>query len=430
VELIFYRWVFYFVSISFKPFLLFVYSVFDSTRREIQSDFFASAMLFPKDHSVNNGSGAVLTPKHPGSKDIGYKYRRDAENNSTTSSEKPMDIESAIVYHYLTYETDLPSPTINHFTENGSPPPQPDLGPYISPFLWSRARKNVVLYLSCIATVFTAYTAGSYAPPASAMAEEWNVSAEAVFVGITTFCCGFAIAPMVLAPFSEINGRYPVFVSAGILFEICQICCAVTRSYPGMIVARFWAGAGSSVFSTMVGGVISDLYHAEERNTPMALFSGAALFGTGLGPLVSGFITQNIHWRWVFWVQVITVGLLVSAVILFFKETRGSILLSRKAECLNRWYEEREKAGYVGFEMQAADGETKEIQRIRWKVKSDEERESLQKMIGISVYRPFRKFSRALIKCSWHLHKQISSSPNRSFSFFPSGSHSPGPFST
>jgi len=381
-------------------------------------------MLPSEDHSPNNGSGAFLAPTNLELKG------RDAENNSTTSSEKLMDIGSPIVYHYLTYEAELPSPAINHVAKNEPALPQPDLEPYKSPFLWSKARKNVVLYLSCIATVFTAYTAGSYAPPASAMAEEWNVSTEAIFVGITTFCCGFAIAPMILAPFSEINGRYPVFISAGILFEICQICCAITKSYPGMIVARFWAGAGSSVFSTMVGGVISDLYHAEERNTPMTLFSGAALFGTGLGPLVSGFITQNTHWRWVFWVQVITIGLLVSAMIFFFKETRGSILLSRKAECLNHWYEEREKAGYVGFEMQGADGKTKEIQRIRWKVKSDEERESLREMIGISVYRPFRKFLVAMIKDSERLREQIFSSPNRSFSSFPSGSHSPGPFST
>ena len=64
-----------------------------------------------------------------------------------------------------------------------------------------------------------------------------------------------------------------------------------------MLVARFWVGSGSSVFSTMVGGVISDLYHAEHRNTPMALFSVGVLFGTGFGPLVSGFIAQNTTWR-------------------------------------------------------------------------------------------------------------------------------------
>jgi MFS family permease len=137
-------------------------------------------------------------------------------------------------------------------------------------------------------------------------------------------------------------------------------------------------------------GVVSDLYHAHDRNTPMALFSGGALFGTGLGPLVSGFIAQNANWRWVFWVQVIICGILVSAVTLFFKETRGSILLSKKARCLNEWYEEREAVGYIGFDMPVYSGSEKtESQRIRWKVKSDEERESISKMIGISVYRPF-----------------------------------------
>ncbi|KAH6679201.1 major facilitator superfamily domain-containing protein [Halenospora varia] len=134
-------------------------------------------------------------------------------------------------------------------------------------------------------TLITAYTAGSYLAAARHMLAGWNISEVAGLVGITTFCAGFAIAPMVLAPFSEINGRYPVCVGAGILYLICQTCCAVTRSYAGMVVARFWTGVGSSVFSTIVGGVVSDLYHAEGRNTPMALFSGGTLFGTGLGPL-------------------------------------------------------------------------------------------------------------------------------------------------
>lgn len=92
-----------------------------------------------------------------------------------------------------------------------------------------------------------------------------------------------------------------------------------------------------------------------------------------------------------FYVQTITCGTLILLVALFFKETRGSVLLSRKARALNQWYEERGKAGHVGFEMLSANGGKKERQRIRWKVKSDEERDSLGKMIGISLYRPFCK---------------------------------------
>ncbi|RDL33583.1 uncharacterized protein BP5553_07951 [Venustampulla echinocandica] len=303
-----------------------------------------------------------------------------------------LEENTPVTYHYLTFDSILPQPsTWNSTNPSATPAPaQPDLKRYTSPFEWAESRKSFIVWLSCIATLVTAYGAGSYAPAAQQMCEEWQVGEVAILVGITTFCSGFAIAPMVLAPFSEINGRYPVFVAAGILYFICLIGCAITRSYAGMLVARFWVGCGSSVFSTMVGGVVSDLYHAQDRNTPMALFSGTALFGTGLGPLVSGFIAQNTHWRWIFWVQVIICGLLIATVTVCFKETRGSILLSRKAACLNSWYEEREKAGYVGFNIPTSSGSEKtESQRIRWKVKADEERESISKMITISVYRPF-----------------------------------------
>ena len=179
-----------------------------------------------------------------------------------------------------------------------------------------------------------------------------------------------------------------------------------------MLAARFFLGVGGckcsdvrfirtytdyapllATFSTMVGGILADIWVASERNTPMTIFTGAVLFGTGLGPLVSGFVAQNLSWRWVFYIQLMTSGVLITAVALFFKETRGSILLSRKAKALNKWYEELESAGYVGLEMPRSDSSITEKQcerqRIRWKVKADEERASLAKMITVSLFRPF-----------------------------------------
>ncbi|KAL8951454.1 MAG: hypothetical protein Q9222_002579 [Ikaeria aurantiellina] len=297
-----------------------------------------------------------------------------------------------ITYHYLTFDTELPVPStankLSHQPDQPEPP-LPDLRPCESPFTWPESRKTYTIWLSCAVTIVTAYTAGSYSPATQQMMELWNVSQTAIYVGITTFTTGFATAPMILAPFSEINGRKPVFIATGALFVICQLCCALTRSYPGMLVARFFTGVGGSTFSTMVGGVVSDIYQTEDRNKPMALFAGAALFGTGLGPLCSGFIAQHLSWRWVFYVQVMTSGFLILLVAVFFKETRGSVLLSRRARLLNKWYDARESIGLVGFDMPVHDSKEKQTQRIRWKVKADEERESLAKMIGISIYRPF-----------------------------------------
>ena len=82
-------------------------------------------------------------------------------------------------------------------------------------------------------------------------------------------------------------------------------------------------------------------------------------------------------------------------VVFFFKETRGSVLLSRKAKALNKYYDSLEAAGYYGHMMPTnhntniAEKSTTAPQRIRWKCKSDEERSTLLTMIRISLYRPF-----------------------------------------
>ena len=188
----------------------------------------------------------------------------DKANTGKASGQLPLLADASIVYHYLTFETELPLPTSLGPSQNGSPEPEPpDLRSFVSPFTWSESRKTFTVWLSCLITVLTAYTAGAYSPASDQLVAYWDVSQTAILVGITMFTTGFATAPMVLAPFSELNGRRPVFIVTGMLFVVCQLCCAVTHSYPGMLLARFFAGVGGSTFSTMVGGVVSDIYHTE-----------------------------------------------------------------------------------------------------------------------------------------------------------------------
>lgn len=369
--------------------------------------------------------------------------RTEGEKSSATRMVGTLDASSEITYLYLTFEMPLPAYNITTAktpspTGNSAPPP-PDLAAYMNPIHWPRHRKNLTLFLSCIATFLTAYTAGAYSPPIPLIAEDLNASSiVAVRAGITTFCAGFAFAPMILAPLSEINGRYPVFAVSGVVYVVFQAVCGLVTNLAGMLVVRLLVGIGGSVFSTMVGGVIADLWEKENRNTPMALFSGAVLAGTGAGPLVASVITQRLAdvghhgpgaaWKWIFWHQVILGGVLVIALVLLFKESRGSVVLSRKARALNKWYGELESAGHYGVWIEEStsaspqsdsDGDVLEqgdetpqvpdeeknaspagsrrdssvvnsrLRRVRWLVKADEERSSIGKMISISVYRPF-----------------------------------------
>ncbi|KAF7553936.1 hypothetical protein G7Z17_g3266 [Cylindrodendrum hubeiense] len=335
--------------------------------------------------------------------------------------------DEPISYLYLSFSSNLPSPPTAQevgLHENEQLPPCPDMRPYTSPLTWALARKNILLALSCVATFLTAYTAGAYSPPSSLMAKDLGTSHLAALVGITTFCMGFAIAPMALAPISEILGRYPVFVLAGVVYLIFQAVCPLMTNLAGMLVARFLVGVGGSVFSSIIGGVIADLWDKEERNTPMALFSGAVLAGTGAGPLVAAVFVNDMSnptqaWKWAFWHQVILDGAILIAIIFFFRETRASVLLTRKAKKLNQWYEQLESMGAYGVWVTDAEEETsaesssstiktlqadpaqveynsgreqepqRRLRRVRWVVQADEQRASLAKMVSTSVKRPF-----------------------------------------
>lgn len=311
---------------------------------------------------------------------------------SSRSSKDGGDIE----YVYLEFDTELATTPV--FPDQATPdyPKHPDLNKYTNPFTWSKRRKNLMTWVSCATNAAAAYAAGSYAAPEMQLTERWRISSVAYSAGISIFVFGFAIAPMFLAPFSEINGRRPVFIASGVLFVACQLGCALTDSFAGMLVARFFAGVGGSTFSTMVAGILADIWTTPERNTPMVLFTGFTLFGTGLGPVVSGVVAQRLLWRWVFYLQIILAGILVGLVAVFFKESRGPILLSRKAEAMNKWFEQLEHMGCAGMvlpvdaldQLSEPSTHAPKVRRLRYKVLAVEQRASLWNMIKLSLTRP------------------------------------------
>lgn len=219
---------------------------------------------------------------------------------------------------------------------NASPTSTPKRTPHFqSPFSWSHKKKTTILSGAFMASTLASYSSGAYAMASEPLRNEWNINDTQFNAGITLFVTGFAITPMVLAPVSEVHGRYWVFVGSGIVFFLGSLGCAVTESFAGMMVARLITGNGAAVFATLTGGVVSDLYRKEDRNTPMALYSLSIMIGTGLGPLVSGAIVDRLGWRWIFYLQLITIGTATTIIFFLFQETRSNVLLRRRCIALN-----------------------------------------------------------------------------------------------
>lgn len=161
-----------------------------------------------------NGNGLDLEKQDVTASPLPPAKESSHNHPPSAASAIPTEIE----YHYLTFETELPSPSITPRLNAAPPPASPDLHTYISPFRWPETRKAVIAGLSSAITVLSAAAAGAYSPAAGILTREWAIDEVAYNTGITVYTVGFSISPMVLAPFSEINGRKPVFVSSGILF--------------------------------------------------------------------------------------------------------------------------------------------------------------------------------------------------------------------
>ncbi|KAJ9655007.1 hypothetical protein H2198_006052 [Neophaeococcomyces mojaviensis] len=293
--------------------------------------------------------------------------------------------QGQIRFETLTFDTEVPT-TTDLRTDTIKPP---NLKHYGSPFKWSATRKNICLFLSCASTFIAAYSAGSYSIASAPLQAKFHVSNEAFQTGVTTWCVGFACSPMFLAPLSELNGRRPVFLFSGFMFFVALIGCAVANSFAGMLVARFFVGAGASTFATMVGGVISDVYHSEHRNTPMALYSASALAGTGFGPMLSGFVVPRTNWRWVFWHQVIALGTVMAGMVVLFKETRGSVLLSRKATKINKYLDAVQQQHQTTITTQDSNIAIPN-RPIRYTVPADAAKKNIAHMIYLSLTTPFK----------------------------------------
>ena len=149
---------------------------------------------------------------------------------------------------------------------------------------------------------------------------------------------------------------------------------------------------------------MADMFEAKTRNIPMSLFAGFSLFGIGFGPLVCGFIAEHTSWRWIFYMQSIIAAILLVAVILFFPETRGLVILRRKAYLLNEFQEDVDRRnvemGNPGTKGEAADGKGKVIEnqphqsnrKVRWRLADEEggpENMTVVQLIKVSLIRPF-----------------------------------------
>jgi MFS family permease len=119
-----------------------------------------------------------------------------------------------------------------------------------------------------------------------------------------------------------------------LLYLFFNLGCGLAQTKGQMIAFRFLSGLGGSAPLALGGGVLSDLFTAEERGKAISIYSLAPLLGPAVGPVAGGFITENTTWRWVFYSTTIADALIQLSGLFFLQETYAPVLLHRKKKTL------------------------------------------------------------------------------------------------
>ncbi|HJV67500.1 MAG TPA: MDR family MFS transporter [Geomonas sp.] len=133
---------------------------------------------------------------------------------------------------------------------------------------------------------------------------------------VTSFMLTSTATTPLYGKLSDMYGRKPLFVVSIMLFLIGSCLCGLSASMAQLVVFRGIQGLGAGGLITLAQTTIADLVSPRERGRYQGLFGAVFAFSSIAGPLLGGFITDALSWRWIFYVN-LPVGTLALALIVF-----------------------------------------------------------------------------------------------------------------
>jgi MFS family permease len=164
---------------------------------------------------------------------------------------------------------------------------------------------------------------------------EGRQSKSASILLVPVWELGEACGPLLIAPLSEIYGRYPTFNVANLLFILGVVLAVLSETTGFLVFSRFLTGfaVASNVLNP---AIIGDIFPSESRGSGMSLIMLAPLIGGAVGPAISGLIAESLGWRKILWMSAC---LAITCEMLFFtllRETYKVTILKRRAARLRK----------------------------------------------------------------------------------------------
>ncbi|MEP6901109.1 MAG: MDR family MFS transporter, partial [Actinomycetota bacterium] len=113
---------------------------------------------------------------------------------------------------------------------------------------------------------------------------------------------------------SDLYGRRLLYQLGIAVFLIGTLLSGLSATMTQLIIFRAIQGLGAGALVPLGMTIIGDIFTLEERAKMQAYFAGVWGLSSVIGPLVGGFITDQISWRWVFFIN-LPVGVVAAIII-------------------------------------------------------------------------------------------------------------------
>ncbi|HZL00382.1 MAG TPA: DHA2 family efflux MFS transporter permease subunit [Caulobacteraceae bacterium] len=139
---------------------------------------------------------------------------------------------------------------------------------------------------------------------------------------LTSYLIATAIMTPLSGWLSVRIGRKLMFMISIAGFTAASMLCGIATSLPEIVAFRLLQGLFGASLIPLSQAVVLDLYPPRQVGQVMALWGAAAILGPILGPGLGGWLTDNLSWRWVFYIN-LPIGILaLTGVTLFMSGER------------------------------------------------------------------------------------------------------------
>lgn len=133
---------------------------------------------------------------------------------------------------------------------------------------------------------------------------------------VTIYLLAMTIVMPLYGKFGDMWGRKIIFLVAIAIFVVGSFGSGMSQNFWELIAWRGFQGLGGGGLMILSQAIIADIIPASERGKYMGPLGGLFAISSVLGPVLGGFFTQHLDWRWCFWINV-PIGIIAFIIALF-----------------------------------------------------------------------------------------------------------------